>query len=161
SAIGGNDLADDQLDITSSMKEIFELQYELYKAGARNFVIFNIAPLPPPADDASDAFRDMLSKREKRCVEWNAMLPSYIDDFMAAYPDSTMFLFDLYSHYKTMQEDPTSYGFSEKAGRMDDEEMYLDNIHPSSKAHKHIAWHLGSFLSGMEMDKDREEKYDK
>ncbi|KAG9007698.1 hypothetical protein FRB90_009251 [Tulasnella sp. 427] len=185
SAIGGNDLANEELDIISSMTEIFELQYKLYEAGARNFVIFNVAPLPPPADNASgertlgeqdrlsgskskirtfvyeDFTRYMLSKREERCGEWNVMLPPFIDDFMAAYPDSTMFLFDLYSHYKKMQEDPTSYGFSEKAGRMYDGEMYVDNIHPSSKAHKHVAWHFGSFLSGKEMDKEREERLEK
>lgn len=102
----------------------------------------------------------MLSKREEKCGEWNVMLPPFIDDFTAAYPDSTMFLFDLYSHTKKMQEDPTAYGFSENAGTMYDGEMYVDNLHPTSKAHKHFAWHLGSFLSGKEMDKDREEKYD-
>ncbi|KAG8902391.1 hypothetical protein FRC01_009594, partial [Tulasnella sp. 417] len=159
SSIGGNDLADPNL--VSCMTEIFELQYKLYDAGARNFVIFNVAPLPPPEDHVNEFTRHMLSKREERCSEWNVMLPPFIDDFTAAYPDSTMFLFDIYSHTKRMQQDPTSYGFSESAGKMYDREMYVDNIHPSSKAHKHIAWHLGSFLSGKEMDRDREEKYDK
>ncbi|KAG8945383.1 hypothetical protein FRC04_000833 [Tulasnella sp. 424] len=160
SSIGGNDLADANLDIVSCMTEIFELQYKLYEGGARNFVIFNVAPLPPPKGDIPEFTQHMLSKREEKCGEWNVMLPPFIDDFTAAYPDSTMFLFDLYSHTKKMQEDPTAYGFSENAGTMYDGEMYVDNLHPTSKAHKHFAWHLGSFLSGKEMDKDREEKYD-
>ncbi len=50
-----------------------------------------------------------------------------------------------------MIDNPTKFGFSEKAGRMYDGEMYVDAIHPTTAAHRHVARELGSFLSGEEV----------
>ncbi|KAG8902807.1 hypothetical protein FRB99_004106 [Tulasnella sp. 403] len=157
--IGGNDVANPEADLESSLTKIFELQGELYDAGARNFLFFNIAPLPRTMDKPNEITTYMLEKREEKCQEWNELLPRFLDDFSKTRPEASTFLFDTYKSISHMLAAPTEYGFPANAGSMYDHIMYVDNIHPTSKVHEVLARQIGSFLAGEEFEEGRRGKY--
>lgn len=71
-----------------------------------------------------------------------------------------MLLFDAYSLFSRMLADPVAYGFPAGSGHMYDQEMYVDNIHPTSRVHQIVAKEVASFLTGEEIELDRPNRYE-
>lgn len=92
------------------------------------------------------------SKGRRRFKEkselWNALLPNHIRKFGKKHRDVTVFLFDEHALLSKIILDPTQYGFSANAGRMRDNETFLDHVHPTSAVHRILARELASFLAG-------------
>ncbi|KAG9021130.1 hypothetical protein FS837_007551 [Tulasnella sp. UAMH 9824] len=114
------------------------------------------APLP----NASDGQRSLFQQREDRCRIWNETLTSRAqNDFAQAHPDASIFVFDARSVFEQMLADPAKYGFSAKAGRGYDQEMYWDAIHPMTAVHRIVAKAVADFLAGESVSEDQPEKF--
>ncbi|KAG8955242.1 hypothetical protein FRC00_005548, partial [Tulasnella sp. 408] len=83
----------------------------------------------------------------------------FIRDFAEAHPDASIFIFDAWDVFEQMLTDPTKYGFSEKAGRGFDQEMYWDAIHPTTAVHRILAKALADFLAGESVAEDQPERF--
>ncbi|KAG8949826.1 hypothetical protein FRC03_000229 [Tulasnella sp. 419] len=138
--IGVNDiaLADDP---KTAQRTVFELQHDLYEAGARNFLLINVPPLP--------RYRRVdrsIREREDLCETWNRLLPDNIETFVASHPRSTMFLFDAHRLFSEIMGHPPDYGFPPLAGLAGDGQIWVDNIHPTQEVHDIVAQRLAIFL---------------
>ncbi|KAG8901466.1 hypothetical protein FRB99_005295 [Tulasnella sp. 403] len=149
--VGTNDVAYADFDAPDGLTLLFEWVFKLHEAGARNFLILNVPPLPRPENEASMTSPVWLN-RVRRCNEWNNMLPQFLSDFTASYPETSMFLFDAYKLFSDMFAEPTKHGFEEGAGMQFDEVMYVDHIHPTSGVHAVLAREVARFLSGGKAD---------
>ncbi|KAG9030924.1 hypothetical protein FS837_003155, partial [Tulasnella sp. UAMH 9824] len=99
-----------------------------------------------------------MREREKRCRIWNETLTTRArSDFAEAHPDASIFIFDAWNVFEQMLTDPTKYGFSEKAGRGFDQEMYWDAIHPTTAVHRIVAKAVADFLTGESVAEDQPE----
>ncbi|KAG8901465.1 hypothetical protein FRB99_005294 [Tulasnella sp. 403] len=145
--VGTNDVAYANFDAKRSVRYLFTLQQELYRAGARNFLLLNVPPLPLPMSKASETHPQLLA-RIRRCTDWNNMLSKLIDTFVEQHQGSSVFLFDAHACFERMFNDPPKYGFPKGSGKAYDKHMYVDHIHPSSGMHKVIAEELAAFLNG-------------
>ncbi|KIO19678.1 carbohydrate esterase family 16 protein [Tulasnella calospora MUT 4182] len=138
------------------MDILFELQETLYDRGARNFFFFTVPSLP----NASGGRRSLYKDRESRCQAWNQVLKRRIQtEFMTAHPDASVFVFDTWELFERMLTNPTEFGFSVKAGRGFDQEMYWDSIHPTSAVHRVVARAVADFLAGGGVGEDQPEKF--
>ncbi|KAG8911136.1 hypothetical protein FRC01_005909, partial [Tulasnella sp. 417] len=154
--IGFNDIVVPSLNIQAAIDVVFQLQEELYETGARNFLFMTTAPLP----NASGGRRSRLQEREKRCRIWNETLSNQArNEFAKAHPDASIFIFDAWNIFEQMLTDPVKYGFSEKAGRGFDQEMYWDAIHPTTEVHRIIAKTVADFLAGEIVAEDQPERF--
>ncbi|KAG8969441.1 hypothetical protein FRC05_001076 [Tulasnella sp. 425] len=155
-SIGGNDVFNKNLDIKGSMDTLFELQETLYDRGARNFLFFTIPSLP----NASGGRRSLYKDRESRCQAWNQSLKSRIQtEFITGHPDASAFVFDTWELFERLLTNPSEFGFSSNAGRGFDQEMYWDNIHPTSAVHQILAKAVADFLAGEDVGEDKPEKF--
>ncbi|KAG8898446.1 hypothetical protein FRC00_002816 [Tulasnella sp. 408] len=154
--IGFNDVASPALNVKAAVDTVFELQEELYDTGARNFLFMTTAPLP----NASDDQRRLFQQREDRCRIWNEALTTRAqNDFAQAHPDASIFVFDARNVFEQMLADPAKYGFSAKAGRGYDREMYWDAIHPMTAVHRIVAKAVADFLAGESVAEDQPERF--
>jgi len=159
--VGVNDIAG-EIDVEKSLKRLFQSQDELYKSGARNFLVFNVPPLPNRWSTFKHSVVPSRVLREKNCAEWNARLPALISSFTHdEHPDTSTFLFDAHAVFERVLADPTSHGFGDadgEAGAAADGEVWVDFIHPTSAMHRIIAEEVARFLTGRE-DVEREPRF--
>ncbi|KIO19679.1 hypothetical protein M407DRAFT_30680 [Tulasnella calospora MUT 4182] len=154
--IGFNDVANPGLNVQATIDALFQLQEELYDTGARNFLFMTTAPLP----NASGGQRSLFQHREDRCRIWNETLTTQAqNNFAEAHPDASIFVFDARSVFEQMLTDPAKYGFSAKAGRGFDQEMYWDAIHPTTAVHRIVAKAVADFLAGDGVAEDQLERF--
>ncbi|KAG8928332.1 hypothetical protein FRC02_007056 [Tulasnella sp. 418] len=145
--IGINDVGTGA-DPEEAQKLLFQLQDELYQAGARNFLIFNVPPMPKL--NAQQRSMSVFQTREKLCERWNQLLPNNVRSFQASHDRSSVFLFDAHQLFKDILANPSAHGFSPNAGHMADGEIWVDNIHPTEEVHDIIAQHVAQFLDGID-----------
>lgn len=77
---------------------------------------------------------------------WNSTLREHIVQFTAAHPDITVLLFSSWDTFSRVLDDPVSHGFGPEHISRSGGEIWVDNLHPSSKMHDWIAHDIAQFL---------------
>ncbi|KAG8983886.1 hypothetical protein FRB94_002247 [Tulasnella sp. JGI-2019a] len=147
--VGINDIAG-PIDVDKTLETLFELQDEIHKAGARNFLLFNIPPLPRQMKSSSARPSTFLEQATNRRTLWNDLLSQRLSSFAEMYPGSSTFLFDAHALFTEILDSPTSFGFStdRDVGTSMDGEVWCDHIHPTTATHKIVAREVFKFLTG-------------
>lgn len=101
----------------------------------------------------------IFPERAERCQIWNAKLADSVLEFSNQHQDATMLLFDDHTLFTRLHEDPVAFGFSEGSGHMYDQELYVDNIHPTTKVHQIVAREVASLLTGEEIELEQPDRY--
>jgi len=146
--IGFNDvgrLATAGTPADDSLKTLFtDIQEKLYAVGARNFALFTVPPFPRNCPYQHEG-------REEKREEWNQKLPQYVKEFTDAHPEASVFVFDADALFVKMGSEPASFGLAGNAGESWDMQIYMDEIHPTTKAHQIVAREFARFLAGKEV----------
>ncbi|KAG8983884.1 hypothetical protein FRB94_010463 [Tulasnella sp. JGI-2019a] len=165
--VGINDIAG-PINVDQMLDTLFELQDEIYKAGVRNFLLFNIPPLPKQKKPSA-----MLERVADRRTLWNDLLSQKLAIFAKTHPGSSTFLFDAHSLFTRILESPESFGFSvdlDSGADMDgsigpdvgmsmDGVIWCDHIHPTTVTHKIIAREVAKYMTGQEEVLEREPRW--
>ena len=139
---GTNDFGFGQRDPSLPVQFLSEQIADLSSAGARNFLLVNLAPylgsVPVPGAE-----------------EFNALLSQRLNEIRTLDPELSIIEFDFFSLFKNVEANPSAFGFSNfrdpacrdcRFGSNDpggivrnpDEYFFWDDIHPSAAAHKLI-----------------------
>ncbi|EJF66374.1 hypothetical protein DICSQDRAFT_97426 [Dichomitus squalens LYAD-421 SS1] len=144
--IGINDCG--QIEIPSvpeTLEELFVEQEVLYQAGARNFLFIDV---PPIHRTPVGTFNSGIQPDFRRIYEmWNSTLRERIVQFSAAHRDITTLLFSSWDTFTRVLDDPVAHGFGPEDVSRSGGEIWVDNLHPSTKMHDWIAHDLSRFLT--------------
>ncbi|KZT18339.1 carbohydrate esterase family 16 protein, partial [Neolentinus lepideus HHB14362 ss-1] len=101
----------DSEELDSIVENIFDTLHHLYvRAGARNFVLFDI----PPIDRSPQAIdSDSVQVIEDRVKTWNEVLQAQTTEFALSSKEATVMLFSSHQVLLDVLEDPLEYDFSE------------------------------------------------
>ncbi|KAI0636958.1 hypothetical protein C8Q77DRAFT_1095319 [Trametes polyzona] len=143
--IGINDCALLEIaDIPSAVDDLFAEQEHLYEAGARNLLFIDVPPIH--RTPVGIAFSGSDPEHSKAYEAWNACLRTRVASFAEAHPDVTTLFFSSWDTFNRVLDDPAGHGFRpEHVGRAGGE-IWVDNLHPSSKMHDWIAHDISKFL---------------
>ncbi|PFH54294.1 carbohydrate esterase family 16 protein [Amanita thiersii Skay4041] len=142
--VGINDCAFSS-EHSGTMETFLELHDELYEAGARNFLFFDVPPI-----DRSPAIAKYLEGEVKNYSNWNTSLKETIQTFASRHNDITVLLFAVSETFNKILDNPKTYGFAAKDKRKAGGSIWFDHLHPTSKVHQVIAHDLSVFLSGVD-----------
>ena len=81
--------------------------------------------------------------------EWNRTLRMRISEFNHDHPDVTSLFFSSYQTFTRVLDDPVTHGFSPDHVSRAGGDIWVDNLHPSTKMHDWIAHDLSKFLNEM------------
>ena len=95
------------LDTVSSLKVYGALLDQLYKYGARNFLILNVPPLER-APVAVQAGQQSIEQHARAVSDWNRLLAPVAQNLSATYPDVKAFVYDTYSLFNEILNSPSS-----------------------------------------------------
>lgn len=77
---------------------------------------------------------------------WNSTLRERIVQFRADHPGVTALFFSSWDTFNRVLDDPISHGFGLEHVSRSGGEIWVDNLHPSSKMHDWIAHDIAQFL---------------
>ncbi|PIL24007.1 hypothetical protein GSI_13758 [Ganoderma sinense ZZ0214-1] len=143
--IGINDCARLEIPaVPNAVEELFVEQEALYQAGARNFLFIDVPPIHRSPGGVSFS---RLHPDFRRIYEvWNSTLRERIVQFTAVHPEITALLFSSWDTFSRVLDDPVSHGFGPEHVSRSRGEIWVDNLHPSSKMHDWIAHDIAQFL---------------
>ena len=104
------------LNPRKQLKALFEAQDSLYKAGARNFVFFNV----PPTDRSPAGTTGLLSSLttgnesdslRSRIDAWNVALAEFANEFRKNHDEVDVAIYDAAGIFNKVLDNPTKYGF--------------------------------------------------
>lgn len=143
---GGNDYTyDGNKNTTGVVNNLSVAINDLYKSGARNFLIGNLPDLSKtplgssgvlvPVDELQDTVKDH-----------NALLKKEVKDLNQSLFNSNIALFDVNALFKDVIKKPSKYGLENVSNGCllvgctnPDEYLFWDNFHPTTAGHKLIA----------------------
>ncbi|GLB40125.1 hypothetical protein LshimejAT787_0706350 [Lyophyllum shimeji] len=132
--LGINDCGTTECDeLDSIVENIFDTLHQLYvKAGARNFVLFDI----PPIDRSPQAIdSESVQVIEDRVKTWNEVLQAQTTEFGLSSTEATVFLFSTHQVLTDVLEDPLEYDFSEDDPSNEGGCIWMDDLHLTSEVH--------------------------
>jgi phospholipase/lecithinase/hemolysin len=155
---GSNDLFNDDSsdNVTTATANIAGLVQELAEAGARSFLVVNVAPIglvPLYMNDAATATALNLAAGEFRS-ELSTDLDATVATLSGEGITITLYRLDAYGLYYRMATNPGDYGFtnifdSAQGGDVDpDEYLFWDDIHPTTAGHYQVAVAANALLNG-------------
>ena len=155
---GSNDLFnDDSSDsVTVAASNVAGLVQQLAEAGARSFLVANVAPLglvPLYKDDAETATSLNLAAAEFRS-EFNTDLDATIATLAGEGITITLYRLDSYGLYYRIATNPADFGFTnifDSAQGEDvnpDEYLFWDDLHPTTAGHFQVAVEASALLDG-------------
>ncbi|KAH7909634.1 hypothetical protein BJ138DRAFT_1154788, partial [Hygrophoropsis aurantiaca] len=128
-------------DLDQIITQLFEYQEDLYKAGARNFLFFDIPPI-----NRCLWFPGSKPVKESLITQWNETLINKARSFATKHPDISVLIFSSWDIFACVLDDPVAATFD-----IDDPSkiggIWYDETHPTSKMHEIVARELYSFLS--------------
>ncbi|KAI1795868.1 SGNH hydrolase-type esterase domain-containing protein [Ganoderma leucocontextum] len=143
--IGINDCGRIEIgSVPTTVEELFVEQEALYQAGARNFLFIDVPPIH--RTPVGVAFSGVQPKFRRIYAVWNSTLRDRIARFSTAHPDITALLFSSWDTFTRVLDDPVSHGFGPEHVSRSGGEIWVDNLHPSSKMHDWIAHDIAQFL---------------
>ena len=155
---GSNDLFNDDSseNVTAAAANVAGLVQQLAEAGARFFLVANVAPIglvPLYKDDATTATSLNLAAAEFRS-ELNTNLDATVATLSGEGITITLYRLDTYGLYYRIATNPGDYGFTNifdsAQGEDVDPDAYLfwDDIHPTTSGHHQLAVEANALLSG-------------
>lgn len=78
---------------------------------------------------------------------WNALLPTAIENFTAAHEDITTLFFSSTKAFEKLFDSPTLYGFDPADVREFGGPMWVDHVHPTSRVHDFFANEFAEFIN--------------
>ncbi|KAL5040939.1 hypothetical protein BDW71DRAFT_212625 [Aspergillus fruticulosus] len=133
-------------DIPSVLQSYFNLVDQLYGCGARDLVIFNV----PPCDRSPHILAlqpSDIQLYETVTKEFNRQLLDAVGHWQLANPDSTMSIYDAWTFFTEILDNPQGYGFVDStcigAGKGC---VWWDDFHPVSALHRLLAADVERFL---------------
>jgi len=155
---GSNDLFNDDSsdNVSAAAANMADLVLQLAEAGARSFLVANVAPIglvPHYKDDATTATSLNLAAGQFRS-DLNTDLDATVATLAGEGITITLYRLDSYGLYYRMATDPGAYGFtnifdSAQGGDVNpDEYLFWDDIHPTTAGHYQLAAEANALLSG-------------
>jgi len=155
---GSNDLFNDDSsdNVSAAAANMADLVLQLAEAGARSFLVANVAPIglvPHYKDDATTATSLNLAAGQFRS-DLNTDLDATVATLAGEGITITLYRLDSYGLYYRMATDPGAYGFTnifDSAQGEDvnpDEYLFWDDIHPTTAGHYQLAAEANALLSG-------------
>ncbi|OSC97117.1 carbohydrate esterase family 16 protein [Trametes coccinea BRFM310] len=143
--IGINDCARLELsDIPATLDDLFAEQELLYETGARNFLFIDVPPIDRSPVGVAFTRNDPAFKLPYET--WNSSLRSHVTSFVQKHPDVTTFVFSSWATFTRVLDDPVAHGFREDHASRAGGDIWVDNLHPSSRMHDWIAHDVSNFL---------------
>ncbi|PCH37968.1 carbohydrate esterase family 16 protein [Wolfiporia cocos MD-104 SS10] len=144
--VGINDCAFANAEtVPKFVAELFDLQDELYNAGARNFLLVDLPPIHrSPAGNKPKSLQ--LPSRQPSCELWNIYLKEGAAQFASSHPLSTVLIYSSWETFSKAMDNPTAFGFETEDVRKAGGGMWVDRLHPTSKMHDLVARDLAQFL---------------
>lgn len=124
---------------------LFSLQEQLYDAGARNFLFFDV----PTIHRCPAVPLERQGKMQATFESWNMTLCEAIERFSAAHDDASVFLFSAFRAFDSLLDHPETFGLKAEDIRRFNGTVWFDHIHPTSQVHDFIANHVAIFLNGI------------
>lgn len=78
---------------------------------------------------------------------WNNVLRKQVALFTDRHANATVFLFSSWDTFNRVLDDPVGHGFQPEHVSRAGGDIWVDNLHPSSKMHDWIAHDLSLFLN--------------
>ncbi|KAJ3801352.1 hypothetical protein GGU11DRAFT_769883 [Lentinula aff. detonsa] len=145
--VGINDCAWSK-DHDQAMTMLFNLQEQLYHAGARNFLFIDVPPISRSPAAANASHKDPEFARTYQ--NWNDKLRSGVVSFARqSHIDTSVFLFSAYATFNNFLDNYKEYGFTEIDISKPFGRIWCDHLHPTSKVHDIVAFDLFNFLSSV------------
>jgi phospholipase/lecithinase/hemolysin len=146
--VGINDLNRNR-DTQTQLTHLFDLQDNLYQAGARKFIFMTV----PPFDRAPLGISPPLSSLETpddlplRIAEWNTRLREYVDYFRKRYVLAFVSIYDVAAVFRSILDNPKRYKFKDATSDCHSNECFwYDNLHPTAPLYKFMAQDLSKYL---------------
>ncbi|TBU21927.1 hypothetical protein BD311DRAFT_771330 [Dichomitus squalens] len=140
--IGINDCGTTERDeLEPVIQDIFDSAlHDLYvRAGARNFIIFDV----PPVDRSPQALESESSDLiEDRVETWNETLQTQTTEFGLSSTEATVFLSSAHQVLTDVLDDPLEYEFSEGDPADEGGGIWVDELHLTSEVHDILAEQL-------------------
>ncbi|RPD66148.1 hypothetical protein L226DRAFT_542781 [Lentinus tigrinus ALCF2SS1-7] len=130
--------------IPSAVGELFVEQESLYNAGARNFLFIDVPPIH--RTPVGVMFSNHDSDFSEAYTIWNRELREHVIKFAADHPDVTTLLFSSCDTFTRVLDDPKAHGFAPEHVSRSGGDIWVDNLHPSTKMHDWIAHDVAKFL---------------
>jgi len=155
---GSNDLFNDDSsdNVSAAAANMADLVLQLAEAGARSFLVANVAPIglvPHYKDDATTATSLNLAAGQFRS-EFETDLDATVATLAGEGITITLYRLDTFGLYYRMATNPGDYGFTnifDSAQGEDvnpDEYLFWDDIHPTTAGHYQLAAEANALLSG-------------
>ncbi|KAI0748136.1 hypothetical protein C8Q80DRAFT_1270577 [Daedaleopsis nitida] len=146
--IGINDCGHRDINsVPSTVDELFVEQEALYNVGARNFLFIDVPPIH--RTPVGLAFSNHDPDFRQVYDVWNVTLRDRIARFAQAHPDVTTLFFSSWDTFTRVLNDPVAHGFAPEHVSRSGGDIWVDNLHPSTKMHDWIAHDLSKFLSAL------------
>ncbi|KAI0780920.1 hypothetical protein BD413DRAFT_15510 [Trametes elegans] len=146
--IGINDCAHLELDdIPSALDELFDEQEQLYEAGARNFLFIDVPPIH--RTPVGVAISNVDPENHRPCEMWNQCLRSRVAKFASSHPDATTLSFSSWDTFTRVLDDPVAHGFGPEQVSRAGGDIWVDNLHPSTKMHDWVAHDIAKFMNAL------------
>ncbi|PVG02300.1 hypothetical protein CPB86DRAFT_823124 [Serendipita vermifera] len=149
--VGINDLAFSQ-DHETILGRLFELQWQLYEKGARNFLFIDV-----PCIDRSPAYKVVPTpERRARFPAYNLTLERKIRQFVSDTSEPgkdpiTALYFSSHKVFTSLLDTPEEYGFPPDHVKRSGGSIWADHLHPTSVVHAILAAELEKFLNEVNM----------
>jgi len=141
--VGINDCAYLNIEsVQDVVDSLLSVQQDLYDAGARNFLFIDL----PTIHRTPAVTSNMEAVVVKKFQIWNKALRSGAQQFAKDHPDTTVLLFSSFEAFDTILNKPEAHGFDPGDLKRSGGSIWMDNIHPTSKVHDHLAHYLTAFL---------------
>lgn len=74
-----------------------------------------------------------------RITLWNAYLKTAVKEFLEQHSETTGVIYDVASVFTSVLDDPAKFGFKDSTDHGDENCVWTDMLHPTSKMHRIIA----------------------
>ncbi|KAH9935010.1 SGNH hydrolase-type esterase domain-containing protein [Fomitopsis serialis] len=148
--VGINDCAfATETTIPNFIDKLFDLQEQLYEAGARSFLLIDVPPVhrSPAGRKASSTVPG--KGPSVRLELWNKLLLESAQHFASKHDQATVLYFSSWTTFSRVMDDPVSYGFTQEDTEVPASRMWVDFLHPTSDMHDIIARDVADFLTGI------------
>ncbi|KAI1790022.1 hypothetical protein LXA43DRAFT_1017956 [Ganoderma leucocontextum] len=134
-------------EFESVVENVFDSLHQLYvKAGARNFVLFDV----PPVDRSPQAIEsDATEETANRVETWNELLQTQTAEFGLSSNEATVVIFSSHQVLTEVLKDPLEYDFSEDDPTIECGGVWVDDLLLTSEVHDILGEQLFKSLLGL------------
>lgn len=130
-------------NVQKAMETLFDLQEELYHAGARTFIFVTCMPV----DRAPIGLKMMVDNLPERVRQWNIGLVDAAERFRARHsPECTVMVYDAHAFFARLIDSPSKYGMT-SAGVGGG--LWVDDMHPTTHVQRLLARDMRAFLDSV------------